>query len=265
MNILKHTCLLAVAGVALFSQAAKADTLQYNPGQLLMGFSLVTGYGTGQTTKEYVLDLGSYQQFVTSGGFTTINLNSDLSAFDPGWASATNITWGLIGYSGTSTSTLVFASMDGASTDALYSNFPSKGQATGVVNYVTDFVTQGGFDGAAGSSVNGEMQVPSGTYSWANSVDGSVVTNLSFGKFATSDFLANDGSYSPTTLDNVSLDLVEMKVGAGTGTELGSFSLASNGDLSYQAEAVPEPSTYAMIITGGLGCLCMFRRRSFKA
>jgi hypothetical protein len=76
-------------------------------------------------------------------------------------------------------------------------------------------------------------------------------------------FEANNDDSS--TLGNTSLDLFELNAKGSTtgGTYLGTFELSNSGDLSFQA--VPEPSTYAMMVVGGLGFLGLLRRRPLKA
>ena len=88
--------------------------------------------------------------------------------------------------------------------------------------------------------------------------------NLSFGLYNPSVFEAN--SDHQHSLTNSVLDLYALGNSGSvststqaTGTYLGSFTLASNGDLTFQA--VPEPSTYVMLI-GGVALLGLVRRRS---
>jgi hypothetical protein len=89
--------------------------------------------------------------------------------------------------------------------------------------------------------------------------------NLGAG-FSTSDLDYNsDGSTSAA--DAAVLDLYEVTpTNADTGAKptdlLGTFSLASSGDLTFTAEAVPEPSSWVLIGLGSLALVWNLRRRN---
>jgi len=257
MNILAKTSLLALASLALVSQSAKAD-LNYTSGDILLGFRI------SNSTEEVVFDLGKFS--TNFGSSFTVDLSADLTAAFGNWSSLKTISWGAVGYVNGGSVFASKAETTVGTTVVGYTNL-SNANATKVSNSVIDLNNNLATNGdTATTYANGEITAPTDTTSayWTNEAKGTYtgLSGLSFGVFNSAVFEANNGATS--TLSNTALDLFTLdRTGAGTGTLDGTFTLSSDGVLSYQA--VPEPSTYAMMAFGGLGLLRMFRRRSIKA
>ena len=248
------TSAIAVIGLASVPQSAQAAN-NYSVGDILLGFRLVKA--TDLTTiTECVLDLGNYSHFV-DGSFTARNISSDLSSLDSSWKTDTNIAWSAIGTTATSTTdmigtALVFASQD--PTAVLWKN-------SAVYHKAAFFTNVSTFNGTALDANQGYVAAP-GTNSW----DSQENQAASFGYFSQGRFESNSGIASVLPGSTLQLDkLVTNLNNTSTSTKLGTFSVDSNGLLSYAAVSVPEPSTYAMMAVGGLGILGMIRRRSNKA
>ena len=274
--------LLAAAALALLAPSGHAQVNTYNEGDLLLGFE------EPGVAYDYVVDLGSIANFITlsqTPGTTDITtayslggIAADLSAtFGSGWAtnSATqgdNVQWGIIGASDKNVSATF-----GAYTLPADTLFETRAEFTpgsgSTAPTESSSSLQKTVDGKILNSLGAAFNNTSTT---ANSsvatVEPTSVSNnwSSFGPQSTVGSWANNieqptsGAFIGAT--NSQLDLYELlptnSGGSGQGTELGSFTLDSSGDLSFTSAAVPEPSTYAAI---GLGAaFLLFFRRSRK-
>jgi hypothetical protein len=279
--------ILAVAAGALLAPPAHAQTtLSYSAGDLVLGFE-----DPAAPADDYLVDLGQASYFITlsqTPGATNIttsdpayggslgNLAADLSnTFGSTWhdnnAQGDNVQWGVIG------ATPKLSSDGSIPEDTIFltqpENFPGAGsndptegslstQKTWDSQVNSDFAGPGnGFVGAT-TSTNSNYAVvepSSDSDSWTNE-------HASYNAFATGLDIEQSQNAALTDIGptNSQLDLYELlptsEGGTGSGTELGSFTLDSSGDLEFtSAAAVPEPSTYAAI---GLGAaiLLMLRR-----
>jgi len=280
MNIIAKTSLLALTGLALVSQAAKADTITYSTGDVLLGLRLYSTANSNDTS-DVVIDLGSYTQF-TNKTFTSLDISAALITLaGTNWNTSTNISWGLIGYTGTpgatgATGVQILASqgqVNGSTT--AYANI-SKTNASSVTNAISDFTGTFGFNGATSNDGTGKGIVTTGPdgikYSWSNLVLNTDPVNgtgsaLSFNVPTASSSVFEANGDDSKTLSNTALDLYlingQNKNATGDSTLVDTLAISSSGILSLQA--VPEPSTYAMMVMGGLGVMGLFRRRSLKA
>jgi hypothetical protein len=263
-NLITST-LLAMAGIALLTQPAKATTLSYSDGDILLGF-----HDSSKTT-DYVLDLGNFSQFQghTVGYSTTLSLGSvgtDLTnIFGAGWTNSSSVYWGAVGTD--------------SNTDAL---FATRAEIYGVQSHATAWARQNdtnqsgvnttitgmgynAFDSnasTANSSV-GFAQPTSMSDSWANWQPGggnsSGISLAYFNPTIEGNFqhgTGNGGAYGSGSV----LNLFEMQDGSGSGSYLGSFTINDSGSVTFQVTSVPEPSTYAMVAAGGLLVLSMRNR-----
>jgi hypothetical protein len=250
---------LAFAALALVATSAQAQsTLNYNEGDLLLGFD-------NGGTSDYVMDLGSATQFTTTASFTLTglgNFQTDLSnTFGSSWNSTSTVLWG--------------AGAENSANDALWATsststpwHDSFDQSTPVSALDTIGTNSYAGSTSTANSPKGLIETTSNDSSWASFES---VANGGTGNSANS---AGSGSLSgyflPGIMDATSskLYLSEMTEGStSSGTELGYFQVNSAGTLTYTGvSAVPEPSTYALMILGGVLMLgWKFGRRSNMA
>lgn len=276
MNIIAKTSLLALTGLALVSQSANA-ALNYTAGDVLLGLRLYSTANSNDTS-DLVIDLGTYTQF-TNKTFTSLDISAALITLaGTNWSTSTNISWGLIGITSSDASnghTSILASKGEVSgLTTAYANI-SRTNATSVVSAINSDFTQV-FNGATSNDGTGNglmTSSPDGVkYSWSNLVsntssDNGTGTALSFNVIGASTGVLEANSADSTTLDKTALDLYLIngtsKNPTGNATYVDTLAISDSGVLSLQA--VPEPSTYAMIVAGGLGVMGLFRRRSLKA
>lgn len=236
------TTMLAMAGMALMIDAAHA---QYSSGDLIVGFTSGAG-------NDVVYDLGKFSTF-TSG--ETWNLFPSLTSTPGGYANLSGLNWGVVGAQSTGLS---------SSLKTVYSTVPH-GQVTppvgipntstynGIatsINTIGQFITSGpaGIDAASdAASWNGETIVGgSGTFFNA------------YGSATPSD--PNSATPSGFTSGSVIEDLYGVKANGSAATLLGTLAFDSTGTLTFNAVAVPEPSTYGALAGLGLLALCVRRQ-----
>jgi len=254
--------ILAASAIALVSVSSANAVLTYTAGDVLLGFRT--------STKDLVIDLGSYTNFTPSNTNVLVaHLASDLVALDASWTTNTALSWGAIGYANPGASNgLIFVSKGETTPGTPVTGWTqtTKSNTTAIYNNISSYTNTGFTSQTSNTTVaNGLITTPSSTTSqdWNNYVTGSITgySGISFGKFSsTIEANATGGSVITST----ALDLFKMTAnGSGAAPLQGTFTLTSGGDVYFNA--VPEPSTYAMIGFGGLGLLGMLRRRSIKA
>jgi len=249
MNILTKSAILAFAGLALVSQAAQAGvTTHYTDGDFFIGFRLSGNTGGS----DYLVDLGRLdlsKSFTISGnslGSALGNLGLDLkTTFGDAWYSTA-----LFSVVGTAPESLSDVYTTTAGT--VFNN--DSGNLQMMVHNVWNM---GGLYNGSTSTNNsnvGVVQSTTATYSYGDyQVDGNSGAGQYFGYF-------NDANESHANTGLAFMHLTD--IDDGTGTTLGTFSVASNGDVSFiSSEAIPEPSTYAMLGVGAAGFIGMMRRR----
>ncbi|MEZ5327620.1 MAG: PEP-CTERM sorting domain-containing protein [Verrucomicrobiales bacterium] len=270
---------LLTAAVALTGNPAHA-ALTIAPGDLLMGFYQVNSSGTGVAANTYVYNLGGASGYREGGSGQGVfaNIGADLTtAFGAGWSSDGTVRVGVVGAVG--------------STDALTNGDPARtvyfsqgfGAAPGDSTALTLSSSQRGSASTAlksfaeamvGADVNGAVD------------GGSIYSAGDPGSFAsflpptvTTHFGVGASPLTSMTGDTVGLDVYRVlhsTTGAdltaaysagdalvGSGQYIGSFTLATNGDIGFAgANAVPEPSTGLL---AGLGALFLSIRRRRKS
>jgi len=252
---LKKASLLALAGIAIAGQSAKADTTNYTDGDLLLTFR------QAGNSYDYLVDLGQASALPSSGS-TTFSIGSiatDLSSiFGSNWRTATGsstVYIGIIGsdatngngylYVGSPTST-AWNTLNGGLTNTAFSN----------VSQVTGDYSNG--SSTANSSV-ALKEATSNPFSYA-SYQGPSGTNSGGISFAVWSPSTESAANSSVYLNTYALD----SNGAGSSVTIpGSFSVDNSGVVTYQALAVPEPSTFALAFIGmGLAGYVGMKRRN---
>ena len=276
-----------VVGVALSAHVASAVTVATpNPGDLFIGFR------QAGVSSDVLIDLGSATNFTPSslgsgyGGtwngssftVTGINLSADLGSVFTNWANnpgdGTGVTWAVVGITSTFQSNISpFTALKKNSVYVTEARTNPSTQtaglslSTGVLASLASKIynVESGSFGYDGSSSTANSNVTviqssagNNSNSWTSQIGNQSAafgTSLAFEQ-------APNGSYSGPT-DSV-LDLyLKPSTGSTGGTSasyLGSFSLASNGTLTYGP--VPEPSTYALLALAGTIFMVFIRRRN---
>lgn len=260
----------ALASAALVGTSASAAV--FNDGDLLLNFRL----SNSTSSPDLEIDLGAASSFsFTQNNNVFSTLGNDLgTVFGTNWNQNTNLVYSLVSYN--STSGNFYVSDPGNSTNLSTSIAANAGKVDGLYS--------------ESSALTGDTALGSGAYKIVlsqtspSSVNDpfqytDVLLNVNsdngptpYGATNQYDFLTFNSEQNVTktgTAMNSSLDLYEMTPGAGgrnpvpaTSTDLGTFTLESNGTLVYGV--VPEPSTYALF---GLGAVALLfaRRRFMKA
>ena len=240
---LKLTALVAIVTAALFAQSVQAGTVTATTGDIILGFT------DGTTCLE--VDLGSYSS-VIAGTVNTAGLKlADLTAtYGSGWQSNGSLYWGVAGgLSGN----LVLTSPD----QPTPSTYSTQNGYVANLNKLTS--TLNGLSSTANSGVAatiGAATAGSWDYQYYNPNPGTALNNLPNDSIV--DGAANDGvimAYASTS----QMNLYKVLAG-GAATKLGTLTLDGSG-LSFQAQAIPEPSTFVCVGLGMLGLLAIRRRK----
>jgi hypothetical protein len=283
------TAALALAGAMLLAPVARATTLAYSAGDLILGFRAFSG--TGATT-DYEVNLGSGSLFLSGGGQASAlhtislgNLGADLtSIFGASWNTRSDVFWGIAGATQNSVSNgipkqTLFASKAettlgqssvawvaaGAGTQAVPSGLINGGLGSGVQGYNKGDTISG--NTISSNVTGGLIQATSGGNSYASymSSNGSGVVTSAFGYFSG----GIEGNFGAGTAGSV-LDLFELTTAnsGNAGTLVGGFQLDNSGVLSFSNNvgdfavgAVPEPSTYAALFGAAVMGFAVWRRR----
>jgi hypothetical protein len=266
----------------LACSAVQAQTVQTQPGDLILGFR-ATG-GTGSSTNLEV-NLGSLTNFINLAPGTVINLTSRISlndlsmTYSANWNSRTDLLWSVVGTSGnTGVGGLAVNTLFGTSVDT------SGGFGTGVVykrdtsgnqNTASGLIAgqQGALNGVAqaGTVFSGKKASTDGG-SYSDSITNSGLAIVAFGNSSNSGWGSPGGSPFENNANlgggPAKSDLYELVPVARTptaGLDLGTFQLSSDGSFTFVAAAVPEPSTWAMVAIGGALLAACVRRRGQAA
>jgi len=284
MTITKKTIISMIAlGMAAVAPVM-AQTMTVSRGDLLLSFYQDTGSGT-YGTNTYVFNLGSAAAWREN----TISLNlianigADLTtAFGQDWATDSTIRMGLIGgYTGTGDPLrTIYTSQGLTSFDPGSTSAPTLGGNRGTVanneatylDAVNGKPLNGGINGAIITS--GTINSYTQSYLGAGNFGGSVNPNTAF---TGSSIGIGTGGYEITAgLDlyrilnttsgaDLTAGLSSGNAAVGAGQYIGTFTLDADGNLRLDApQAIPEPSTYALIAIA-LVAFVVFRRRQRTA
>jgi hypothetical protein len=247
-----------LVAAALGELAASAQTLNYNPGDLLAAFRKAG-------SPDLVVDLGSisqYQQAAANGSGTyTFNLGADLTST---FGSLDSIYWTVFACDKTGTyAPAKTLWMSDPRSDVNVQNDPP---TTSTSSAQTMVIGQLGAIADALSATYGTIidnqviQLPSDLGSFTSGDPASYTTALGTGLDFNGTYSQNFENISSSSAASVS-DLFQENPSSiqnpGTGTELGTVTLDNTGKLTVQA--VPEPSVWALLGSGLIG-LVAFRR-----
>ena len=240
---MKFIIVLALAATAA-SSAKASQVPQYNNGDLLLGFYDYSG----GVTNDYVVDLGPISGFNLSSNFTlSLGLSTDLAhVFGSNWDTSGNIYFGLA--ASYPLTAQVFASNPNAGTP--WTEAPAQGTpASQVADIGNAYSLSTQANGETYSA--GLQQADSSNNSW-QSVASNGLQNFYGG--------LGDGAISDVVTNSLEFDQVNVGSNGTPGTDLGSFSVSSAGNVSFTTAAVPEPSTFAAVGLG-IAVLAVARRR----
>lgn len=257
--------LLVLAGFAVITPFAQAQTPSYTNGDLFLGFRASGGTGATQT---YLVNIGqaaTYRDAAEGSSFSLSigNIGADLTAtYGATWFDRADLFWGIVG--GISPTAVA-----GDNPNTLYASLEQ--QPFGIVSNPWDR-RSGSQQGSTNTQISGlKNSFVSGNYSvtvnssvaaiiptadansWEDFNDGA----LSFGAWNG----GIEGSFDNGT-EGSALDLHRMATSPTPGldgTYEGTFTINDAGSVSFAAP-VPEPSS-ALIIASGFGVLGMLRRR----
>ncbi len=260
--------------------SAQADAVTYSDGDLFLG---VRASGNAGATQTYLINIGQGSVFRDKalGSTFTLGLGNiaiDLAAiYGSNWATRADLFWGVAG----STSILnagdpantIYASKEEVQAGAPGTGWDrrSNSQQTATVSkmqgvasgYTTD--QQGSTDTNSSFAVIENITDPN---NWASFQPGGVnsTAGSSFGVFTPSVEGDAPGGITSTKLDLFRMVRSGLDDGtgltSGTGSYEGTFSIGSNGAVSYSV--VPEPST-AALVCAGFTALGLARRRRASA
>ncbi len=246
---LKQILMTAVLAIASMAAANASNT--FNVGDVLFG---ITNTSTKAVT--YNLDLGNISDLISLGAGSTktwtlssSDLNSSILGTTTAWNNNNKVYWGVAAETAdmmwaTSTS----SSVQNPGTDTISGAQNALGNVIIAYQNGTATANQG-----ASSNVTGAVSVNiNGSTDWYSETANGANLGLE-----TTVIRAESTTSSTSTLSLYSYD-----ANAGTATKIGSFALTDDGTLTYTSlQAVPEPSTYAMLGIGGLAMIRVLRRR----
>jgi len=265
-----------VTALAFTAILGTSSARAQNAGDLLIGFE---EQGNGASSNVYEVDLGSASQFLSPSAPTqTFDLSTgDLSNyFGSSWASSTLLQYGVIG--GTQTTGNLVLGSNTLAANTLFTSWNTFALAPTEKTSNTQKTSQNDINAlyndfgntanpTTGSTVSLPAVITDATDPDGFAAENKTNANFNFGAgFSTSDLDYNsDGSTA--AVPAATLDLYEVTpTNASTGAKptdlLGTFSLGSNGNLTFTAAAAPEPSSWALIGIGALALFWNLRRRN---
>lgn len=295
MKITKLSLLAAAAlGSMMVAPRSEAQTLTVSQGSLMLGFYTYDSQTNSVGSNTYVFNLGSAAAFREntlsfSDSLGNLgNIGADLtSAFGENWQENSQLRWGIFGASSTlptvqngdTTRTVYFStalsSFDPGSTTAPTTS--SSSAHTLISNAVNDLYTSSNGK-TAGTNPNGAIiqttianditdKVPPTALTYFNGIENP------FGSFGAGSIgsSTSDGGYDvEAALDMYrilnNLTNADLTSGLGetaglrSGQYIGTLTIDSDGNL--RMDAVPEPSTYALMAIAGIALLIFRRRRT---
>lgn len=295
MKITKLSLLAAAAlGSMMVAPRSEAQTLTVSEGDLLVGFYMLNSAGTGVEANTYVFNLGAASVFREntlsfSNSLGNLgNIGDDLdTAFGAGWQDSSRLRWGIFGGVSSGGGTV--------SGDPIRTVYYSQGLSSFSPDSTTNPATTGGNHGTLSNAVTAAMTGANGQATGDNA-HGAIVSSSATNNYAS--FLpplsgtyfgigVNPlGSFGAGTIGTSSsdggygvegaLDMyrilgttsgADLTAGLSTGNAalrsgqyIGTLTLDSAGNL--RMDAVPEPSTYALMAIAGIAILIFRRRRT---
>ncbi|MCX6970883.1 MAG: PEP-CTERM sorting domain-containing protein [Verrucomicrobia bacterium] len=259
------TLLLGAAGLAAGFSPGASEAATINTSAALG--SVVLGFREDGSSTAYLVNLGSFSQFVnaTPGSVTALSLGSigvDLIAtFGGSWNTRTDLYWGVFGTSNTSNPNLYASkartnvNTPGTPWPNLSGSLTDRQNTAGQIGNVFAWID--GKSSTANSNVGIVQSGVSGSASYYVQV--ATPSTTDFG--ATSQWTSIEGSFGNGTSGTV-LDFFRVPNGnlnGGVPTNLGAFRINNSGGVTFTA--VPEPSTYALLALTGTVFMVFVRRR----
>lgn len=220
---------------------------------------LILSFQDSTSSNDLQIDLGSITQFTGAHVTFSLNIGTDLAnIFGSGYYTDSGLKFSIAGTNNTPSTLNTYAantSFVGDPTSTPFDPFstngakPLKTQIGQLYNPTSP---------TAGSTPNSDVVAASSVNSYTN-------TNPSPGDFG------NLSSTAETTFGLGSNPVLYLDILKPGGTSAFAqdasgnnyvFSIDSTGLLTYSAAAVPEPSTYAMLLLGAAGLLVLHRRKS---
>jgi len=288
---------LVALGVVAFATPSQAAT--YNAGDLILGFRVTGGTGSGS---DLLVNLGSSTTYrdLSSNSLNLTNIATDLaSTYGASWYDRTDLSFGIAGVftnislgnggvnnNGDPGQTLYFSKSrlatgtEGSAQSSVQSNYSNTnfGTASGQMKSLGST----GYATATASSNNSRVAIvsSSGSSSWSTYTN--PVSGLDFGVIDGVEQNFASGSWQGGTFGSVSnvegvLDLyryLQTTTGASptgtakTGLYLDSIVIDQSGNLSaiVTSAAVPEPSTFAMAGIAAIAAgFAAYRRKKVSA
>jgi len=244
--------------VAAFAAAAVSAQAQASNSDLILGFKQSTGTGNATSLE---IDLGNTfatTTAVAAGTYDLGNISSLISStYGASWATSSTLTYGVVG--DTVDSNLI-------NTVWATSKWTTTTGTLGVQNSTTFGTVSDSNLGTTGSKVQK-------VYQSQFAVDSTGFNNAVVTATAQSGWKTNDPfNFTTAKLDNAvtnkatDLYVISSDGNSGTADFLGTFNLSSAGELTFTVtSAIPEPSTYAMILGALTIGFVALRRRFGKA
>ena len=252
---MKKTSILTAIITLALAGFAKAQSITANQADLIISFRVsdqvdLSGGISGNGTENLEIDLGPAANFLSNN--YTFNLGPDLVAlFGSSWNTASTLYWSVAASQGTTSSNILWATSPG--NQATFSR-----QSGSLQNTTRGYIdgVRGGLNGSTstGLGLNAAIIAASQSTSYTTEVTKGSTSYYGYTKF-------NSGIESGVSNTGaVTADLYYIPSGSGAGTDWGTFSLATNGSLTYAA-VVPEPSTYTSLGVGAAFVLLARPRR----
>jgi hypothetical protein len=243
---------LALTTFALALPSAQA-ALNYSPDDLFLGFRQ-----TGNTTRDYVINIGQASAFRDASTPFTLSLNlvafnnEMTAAFGASWKTSGDISWGVVGTTqntatGSDPIRLLYISEPLGTTPTASSS--QSGPANAIIAFKNNWQTTG----TETSISNSATEDPTQPSSWAGSIS------------AAPPFGSNSLSPIEDTLGNgLELFRIPQTTTGQPVTDEGRFNInLTTGAITFTPQAVPEPTTTALfcVALGSCAGLRRLRRR----
>jgi len=251
----KNIVLSLVAAVGLLATASAQVTITGDYNDLFLGFRK-------DGSNDVVVDLGSLSLFTAAGTGSyyspgnAVSISrlstADLSAvYTSNWNSTNAASWGVVG-----------ATVDGLNTTSAPNNalWVSSGNASFTPRSSDDqYSAAANILGMASGVINATSTANSNFTAIMASTDNGYTYNITATTGALWNVFTSANKLENTTAGISTMELFQLNPGAAHGIDLGTLTLSSSG-LTFTA--IPEPSTYAMILGVFALGFVMLRRRA---